>query len=120
MRLEPAPPPGHALGIFDGTHDAGAALVVDGRLVAAASEERSSRKKGAGGWPEGAIAACLRVGGLSPADLATVAREAHERPLQKGEALFQQGEEAVHNYVMGWGRLRLDQTTPDGQNLVLR
>ena len=58
--------------------------------------------------------------GLSPADLATVAREAHERPLQKGEALFQQGEEAVHNYVMGWGRLRLDQTTPDGQNLVLR
>lgn len=72
MRPEPAPPPGPTLGIFDGTHDAGAALVVDGRLVAAASEERFSRKKGAGGWPEGAIAACLRVGGLSPADLAAV------------------------------------------------
>lgn len=47
------------LGIYDGTHDAGAALVVDGVLVAAASEERFTRVKGAGGWPEASIAACL-------------------------------------------------------------
>ena len=39
------------LGIHDGTHDAGAALVVDGRLVAAANEERFTRRKGQGGWP---------------------------------------------------------------------
>ena len=58
--------------------------------------------------------------GLAPGDREAVAREAHERPLKKGEALFQQGEDAAHNYVMGWGRLRLDQTTPDGQNVVLR
>lgn len=58
--------------------------------------------------------------GLSPEEHAAVAREAHERPLKKGEVLFQQGEEAVHNYVLGWGRLRLDQTTSDSQNVVLR
>ncbi|SMF56468.1 cAMP-binding domain of CRP or a regulatory subunit of cAMP-dependent protein kinases [Tistlia consotensis] len=59
-------------------------------------------------------------GGLEEDQLATVAREAHERPLKKDETLFQQGEEATHGYVLGWGRLRLDQTTPDGQNVVLR
>src|SRR3546814_11049579 len=38
----------------------------------------------------------------------------------KGDVLFQQGEEAAHNYVLGWGRVRLDQTPPDGPNVVLR
>ena len=51
------------LGIYDGTHDAGAAVVRDGVLVAASSEERFTRQKGQGGWPEHAIADCLaRVG----------------------------------------------------------
>ena len=59
-------------------------------------------------------------GGLAEDQLEVVAREAHERPLKKDETLFQQGEEATHAYVMGWGRVRLDQTTPDGQNVVLR
>ncbi|HEY9566520.1 MAG TPA: Crp/Fnr family transcriptional regulator [Thalassobaculum sp.] len=58
--------------------------------------------------------------GLKPEEREAVAREAHERPLKKGDVLFQQGEEAAHNYVLGWGRVRLDQTTPDGQNVVLR
>ncbi len=58
--------------------------------------------------------------GLRPDELEAVAREAHERKLEKGEALFRQGEDAAHSYVLGWGRLRLDQTTPDGQNVVLR
>ena len=44
-------------------------MVVGGRLVAAASEERFSRKKGAGGWPEHAIAACLAQAGADPARL---------------------------------------------------
>ena len=48
-------------------------MVVGGRLVAAASEERFSRKKGAGGWPEHAIAACLAQAGADPADLSGVA-----------------------------------------------
>lgn len=58
--------------------------------------------------------------GLDAAALQTVAREARERQVAKGDALFGQGEEALHGYVVGWGRLRLDQTTPDGQNVVLR
>lgn len=58
--------------------------------------------------------------GLAPPGLGAVAREAYERSLAKGESLFIQGEEALHGYVVGWGRLRLDQTTPDGQNIVLR
>jgi CRP/FNR family transcriptional regulator, nitrogen oxide reductase regulator len=59
-------------------------------------------------------------GGLSLEALQDVAREARERSVPKGETLFVQGEEALHGYVLGWGRLRLDQTTPDGQNVVLR
>src|SRR3546814_16308028 len=57
--------------------------------------------------------------GLKPEEREAVAREAHERPLKKGDVLFQQGEEAAPNYILGWGRVRLDQTTPDGQNEVL-
>lgn len=58
--------------------------------------------------------------GLETAELETVAREARERTVAKGDTLFAQGDEALHGYVVGWGRLRLDQTTPDGQNVVLR
>jgi carbamoyltransferase len=47
------------LGIYDGTHDAGAAIVSDGVLVAASSEERFTRQKGQGGWPTRAIEDCL-------------------------------------------------------------
>ena len=39
------------LGIFDGTHDAGACLIEDGVVIAACDEERWSRKKGQGGFP---------------------------------------------------------------------
>ncbi len=53
-------------------HDANAALVVDGRIVAAAQEERYSRRKHDGGFPYRAIADCLSLGGLSAADVTTV------------------------------------------------
>ena len=36
------------------------------------------------------------------------------------ETLFEQGDDATHGYVVGWGQIRLDQVTPDGQNVVLR
>lgn len=58
--------------------------------------------------------------GIDGAGYVTVAREAHEQPVGRGDTLFAQGDEALHGYVVGWGRLRLDQTTPDGQNVVLR
>lgn len=52
------------LGIHDGTHDAGAALTRDGRVVRACNEERFTRRKGQGGWPGASIAAVLA--GLDP------------------------------------------------------
>lgn len=48
------------------------------------------------------------------------ARTAVERLLRKDEALFQQGDDPTHHHLVAWGRMRLDQTTPDGKNIVLR
>ena len=43
------------LGIYDGTHDAGAVLLNDGRPIFASNEERYTGQKGAGGWPQRTI-----------------------------------------------------------------
>jgi len=69
------------LGVNAVFHDPAAALVVDGRVVAAAEEERFTRRKHGkqpvpfATWelPERAASWCLRAGGLSPADLDAVA-----------------------------------------------
>jgi carbamoyltransferase len=69
------------LGVNAVFHDPAAALVVDGRIVAAAEEERFSRRKHGktpvpfSTWelPEQAIAFCLAEAGLAPADLDAVA-----------------------------------------------
>jgi carbamoyltransferase len=50
-------------------HDSAAALFVDGKLVAAAAEERFSRKKHTGDFPVGAITYCLSEAGLSLNDI---------------------------------------------------
>ena len=57
--------------------------------------------------------------GLEPAALAEIARAAYEQELKKDEVLFRQGDVAAHNYLLAWGRVRLDRTTPDGGNVVL-
>ena len=54
------------LGISAFYHDSAAALVVDGDIVAAAQEERFSRKKHDDRFPEHAVAYCLREAGLRP------------------------------------------------------
>ena len=54
-------------------HDAAAALVVDGVLVAAAAEERFSRKKHTGDFPLGAINYCLSEARISPSDIDEIA-----------------------------------------------
>jgi len=54
------------LGISAFYHDSAAALVVDGELVAAAQEERFTRKKHDAAFPERAIAYCLRRGDVGP------------------------------------------------------
>src|SRR4051795_3644753 len=71
----------NVLGLNAVFHDPAAALVVDGETIAAAEEERFSRRKHGkpsvafSTWelPEQAIAFCLREAGLSPANLDAVA-----------------------------------------------
>ena len=60
------------LGIWDG-HDAGAALLVDGRPAAAVNEERLSRRKLDMRFPAASIASCLSIAGVAPRDVAIVA-----------------------------------------------
>lgn len=52
--------------------------------------------------------------------LKDAAASASELALAKDEPLFHQGEEASYSYLMAWGRVRLDQATPDGRNVVIR
>lgn len=56
------------LGIHDG-HNATASLMIDGRIVAAISEERLTYRKNEMGFPVQAVKACLRFAGLDSRDL---------------------------------------------------
>ena len=57
------------LGISAFYHDSAAAVIVDGRIVAAAQEERFTRKKHDEQYPAQAIAYCLKEAGLTPEQL---------------------------------------------------
>jgi carbamoyltransferase len=59
----------HILGISAYYHDSAAALVSDGRITAAAQEERFTRKKHDAGFPKRAIAYCLEEAGVSLEDV---------------------------------------------------
>ena len=74
------------LGISCFYHDAAAALLVDGQLVAAAEEERFSRIKHDSRWPQQAIDFCLATAGLRPDDLDCVVF--YEKPLLKFERVL--------------------------------
>src|SRR5512143_2021660 len=74
------------LGISCYFHDAAAALLRDGQLIAAAEEERFTRKKHDYEFPQHAIDFCLRLGGIRAADLDYVAF--FEKPLLKFERLL--------------------------------
>ncbi|HMV67731.1 MAG TPA: carbamoyltransferase, partial [Myxococcota bacterium] len=69
------------LGISAFYHDSAAALVSDGRIVAAAQEERFTRIKHDPGYPRRAIDACLASAHLTPGDVDLVAF--YEKPLLK-------------------------------------
>jgi carbamoyltransferase len=75
------------LGISAFYHDSAAALVVDGDIVAAAQEERFSRKKHDAGFPKHAITYCLREGGFTPEQLDYIAF--YDKPLSKFERLLE-------------------------------
>src|SRR6266478_1175790 len=75
------------LGISAFYHDSAAALVEDGHVVAAAQEERFTRKKQDASYPENAIRYCLDEGGLDLDDLDYVVF--YEKPFVKFERLLE-------------------------------
>jgi carbamoyltransferase len=76
----------YILGISCYFHDAAAALLCDGLLVAAAEEERFTRKKHDYEFPQHAIDFCLRAGGIEAVELDYVVF--FERPFVKFERLL--------------------------------
>jgi carbamoyltransferase len=75
------------LGLSAFYHDSAAALVQDGLIVAAAQEERFTRRKGDASFPAHAIAYCLHAGQLKLQDLDAVVF--YEKPLLKAERLME-------------------------------
>ena len=75
------------LGISAFYHDSAAALIVDGKIVAAAQEERFTRKKHDHQFPVHAIEYCLKEAGLEPSQLDYVGF--YDKPLLKFERLLE-------------------------------
>ena len=76
----------HILGISCFYHDAAAALLRDGQLIAAAEEERFTRVKHDFDFPENAIRFCLDYAGISGKDLDYVVF--YEKPFHKFERIL--------------------------------
>jgi carbamoyltransferase len=74
------------LGISAFYHDSAACLIQDGRIVAAASEERFTRKKHDHDFPLNAARYCLREGGIEASDLDYVGF--YDKPLLKFERIL--------------------------------
>ena len=79
--------PTRILGLSAYYHDSAACLVEDGRIVAAAQEERFTRKKHDPGFPSNAVAYCLREAGITAKELDLVGF--YEKPLVKFERLLE-------------------------------
>ncbi|HEX2227645.1 MAG TPA: carbamoyltransferase [Candidatus Binatia bacterium] len=75
------------LGVSAYYHDSAACLVRDGRIVAAAQEERFTRKKFDARFPAHAIRYCLQAGGISLSDLKYFVF--YDKPLIKFERLLE-------------------------------
>jgi carbamoyltransferase len=79
--------PTRILGLSAFYHDSAACLVEDGRIVAAAQEERFTRKKHDEAFPARAVDYCLREGGISLTDIDLVGF--YEKPFVKFERLLE-------------------------------
>ncbi len=69
------------LGVSAFYHDSAAALVCDGKIVAAAQEERFTRKKQDSSFPINAVGYCLAEGGIAPGKLDALAF--YDKPITK-------------------------------------
>ncbi len=85
----------HILGISAFYHDSAACLVRDGEIVAAAQEERFSRKKHDHDFPKQAAAYCVKAAGIELGDVDLVAF--YDKPLLKFDRLLE-------TYLACWPR----------------
>ena len=100
------------LGISAFYHDSAAAFVRDGEILAAAQEERFTRRKHDPGFPSCAIQYCLREGGLKASNVDYVVF--YEKPLVKFERLMETylgyapaGFESFQEAIPLWAELKL-------------
>jgi len=84
------PKPVNILGLSAFYHDSAACLVRDGKIIAAAQEERFTRKKHDAAFPRHAVEYCLREGGIGVGDLNFVAF--YEKPFLKFDRI-------LHSYL---------------------
>jgi len=102
------------LGVSAFYHDSAAALVVDGEVIAAAQEERFTRKKHDAGFPHEAIAYVLKEGGLTLSQVDHVAF--YDKPFLKFERLLEtyvanapRGFKSFHMAIPVWIKEKLFQ-----------
>jgi carbamoyltransferase len=81
------PAPRNILGVSAYYHDAAAALVVDGKIMSAAQEERFTRKKNDSDFPRHAAQFCLHHANLAPAQLDAVVF--YDKPILKFARLLE-------------------------------
>ncbi len=93
----------YVLGISCYYHDSAVVILRDGKIVAAAQEERFTRKKHDADFPHHALAYCLREAGITPKDLLLVAF--YDKPLLKFERLiisyFARAPFGLRSFVLG-------------------
>jgi len=77
----------YVLGISAFYHDSAAALLRNGEIVAAASEERFTRKKGDATFPHRAVEFCLKQAGIGVSELTAVGF--YDKPLLKFERILE-------------------------------
>ena len=77
----------HILGISSFYHDSAACLLKNGEIIAAAQEERFTRKKHDAAFPHNAIAYCLKEAGIDPDEIENVVF--YEKPFVKFERILE-------------------------------
>ncbi|MGI9628089.1 MAG: carbamoyltransferase family protein [Longimicrobiales bacterium] len=77
----------YILGISAFYHDSAACLIKNGEIIAAAQEERFTRKKGDSAFPAEAVAFCLKRAGIDVSELAAVGF--YDKPLLKFERILE-------------------------------
>ncbi|HXF93350.1 MAG TPA: carbamoyltransferase [Nitrospiraceae bacterium] len=104
--------PTYVLGISCFYHDAAAALLCDGEIVAAAQEERFTRVKHDSGFPSHAVTYCLEAAGIRASDLHYAVF--YEKPYAKFERLLEtylqfapEGFQSFRRSIGLWARHRL-------------